>query len=120
MIDVRLMVISRSAPATSAPRLNASFTTARNAKRKSATAKEPRVNIRRTFLRKRLARINRLNFMRDLLQSQQGAPQCLPQVRPFQDAASYLRERQRPDRELPSARFCHACLRVLQSADRKS
>jgi len=39
------------------------LTTSRNAKRNRATANEPRVRVSRTFLRKRFARMRRLNFM---------------------------------------------------------
>src|ERR1700754_3629569 len=73
MIETLLIVISRSAPAMSAPRPNAPFTTARNEKRKSATANEPTVRIRRIFLRKRFAKMRLLNFTRHLRQMRYAA-----------------------------------------------
>src|SRR5438445_1170435 len=63
MIEVRFMTNKRSALAISAPRLNTSFTTARNANRNKATANEPIVRSNRIFLRNRLAKISPLNFM---------------------------------------------------------
>ena len=62
MMETRLMVTRRLAPATSAPPVKASFTTARKAKRNSATANEPSVRSSRTFLRKRLAKMSRAEF----------------------------------------------------------
>src|SRR5215469_13951231 len=66
MIDTRLITTSRSSPAMSAPRLKAPRTTAKKANRKSAMANEPMVNARRSFLRKRLAKINDRNFIAQL------------------------------------------------------
>src|SRR5215813_7913320 len=74
MIETLLMVMSRSAPAMSAPRPNAPITTARNEKRKRATAKEPTVRIRRIFLRKRFAMMRLLNFTRHLRRKRFAAP----------------------------------------------
>src|ERR1700741_2471565 len=63
MMEVRLMMNRRSALAISAPRPKASRTTARKAKRNSATANEPTVRSKRIFLRRRFAKIRRLYFM---------------------------------------------------------
>src|ERR1700682_5089225 len=85
IIDVRLMMIRRSAPATSAPRPKASRTTAKNAKRNSATENEPMVSRRRAFLRKRLAKISARYFMRHL-QRRRLLARRTPPERPFRDA----------------------------------
>src|ERR1700744_2140629 len=74
MIEIRLMMTRRSAPAISAPRPNAPFTTARNEKRKSATANEPTVRIRRIFLRKRFAKMSPRNFTQHLRHKRSAAP----------------------------------------------
>src|ERR1700730_11072778 len=66
MMEIRLMMTKRSAPAMSAPRPKAPLTTARNANKNSATANEPTVRIKRTFFRNRLAKISLRNFTRHL------------------------------------------------------
>src|SRR3974390_114870 len=97
IMEVRLMTTSRSAEATSAPKLKALLTTAKKAKRNKATAKEPMVSRRRTFLRKRLAKMMRANFMRS---SRQARPEtsCPRQGRPYRGARWYWHERQPKDR----------------------
>src|SRR5205823_4491552 len=103
MIDTRLMVTSRSAPATSTPTPNAPLTTAKSPKRNSATANEPIVKAKRIFLRKRLANISPRNFMLHLRPQRPGAAPV--QAFPFRGAELYPRAAPRLDRESPSARF---------------
>src|SRR5882762_1636749 len=98
MIEVRLMITRRSAPATSAPRPKASLTTARNAKRNRATAKEPMVKTNRTFLRKRFAKISLAYFMRHLRPRRSAEAYRLLPARLFQGAEWCARGRRRPDR----------------------
>src|SRR5579859_1240976 len=98
MMEVRLMMTRRSAPATSAPRPKASRTTAKKAKRNRATAKEPMVRRRRTFLRKRLARMSLLNFM-PYLPRQHSANRRLRRGHLFPGAELYRRAEPRRDRE---------------------
>src|SRR5215813_1539137 len=98
MIETLLMVISRSAPAMSAPRPNAPFTTARNEKRKSATAKEPTVRIRRIFLRKRFAKMRLLNFTRHLQHKHSAAPGRLRRATLSRDGARDRRAWRQPGR----------------------
>src|SRR5258707_13167103 len=62
----RLRPPRRPAAAISVPRVKALFTTARKVKRTRAMANEPMVRIRRSFLRKRLAKMRLLNFTRHL------------------------------------------------------
>src|ERR1700722_5707777 len=106
MIEMRLMITRRSAPAMSAPRPKAPLTTARKENKKSATANEPIVRIRRIFLRNRLAKINLLNFTRHLRRRRSVAPGGLPRADLFQDAAQDRPVWRRPDRAGPSARSC--------------
>src|SRR5208283_2046889 len=82
------------------PRPNASLTTARNANRNSATANEPMVSSSRIFLRNKLAKMMRANFMRN---SRPAKPVtfCLPPKLPCRDAAWYGRERRPADRASP-------------------
>src|SRR5580704_16165831 len=87
MIEIRLMITRRSAPAISAPRPKAPFTTARNENKKRATANEPIVRIKRIFLRNRLAKINLLNFTRHLRRRRSVAPGGLPRADLSQDGA---------------------------------
>src|SRR4029077_7282828 len=98
MIEIRLMMTKRSAPAMSAPRPNAPLTTARNEKRKSATAKDPTVRIRRTFLRKRFAKIRLRNFMQHLRPARSDASGCPRRADPFRDGVQGRRVWRRLDR----------------------
>src|ERR1700754_3042936 len=98
MIDVRLMVMRRSAPAMSAPRPKAPFTTARNEKRKRATANEPTVRIKRIFLRKRFAKMRPRNFTRHLQRKRSAAPGRLRRAIPSLGEARDRRAWRRPDR----------------------
>src|ERR1700693_1902977 len=100
----RLITTRRSAPASSVPRLNALFTTARKVNKNSATAKDPMVKISRTFLRNKFANINRLNFMQYLLQARPCAQ--LLRGRLYRDAVSCVREPRPQDRASPSAPSC--------------
>src|SRR5580704_4365378 len=104
MMEVRLMVTRRFALTTSAPRLNASFTTPSNANRNSATANEPMVRTSLAFLRNRLARISLLNFMRRLRQ-QRLAPLLLLPAHLYRDAVWYWPGAQPLGRASPSAPF---------------
>src|ERR1700693_593884 len=108
MSPARLITTRRSAPASSVPRLNALLTTARNVNKNSATAKDPIVKTSRTFLRNKLANINRLNFT---THPHQPARPCahLPPERLCRDVMSYVRELQPPDRASPSALSCDTC-----------
>src|SRR5260370_12205504 len=76
--------------------LKAPGTTARKAKRKSATAKEAIVRMRRSFLRKRLAKMSPRNFMRHLLPRR--PTRRLRRGRLFRGAAWYRRAWRRPGR----------------------
>src|SRR5215467_3787416 len=97
---MRLTITRRSAPAISTPRLKALFTTARNVNRTKAMAKDPTVKMRRIFLRKRLAKMSRPNFMPHLpLEHFHGKKPCPQQARLSQGAKWCGRVRQQPDRE---------------------
>src|SRR6266852_4516734 len=94
----RLMTISRSAPASSVPRLKAPLTTPRKVNKNRATAKEPMVKTNRTFLRKRFAKISLAYFMRHLLPRRSAEAFRLLPARLFQGAEWCARGRRRPDR----------------------
>src|ERR1700676_4681608 len=96
-----LITPRQSSPASSVPRLNALLTTARKVNKNSATAKDPIVKTSRTFLRNKLANINRLNFTPHL---HQPARPCahLPPERLYRDVMLYVPELPPPDRASPS------------------
>src|ERR1700692_2115414 len=98
MMEIRLMITRRSAPAMSAPRPKAPFTTARKENKKRATANEPMVRIRRTFLRNRLAKISLRNFTRHLQHRRSVAPDFPQRADPFRGAARDRRVSRRRDR----------------------
>src|SRR5271154_747852 len=98
MMEMRLMITRRSAPAMSAPRPKAPLTTARKENKKRATANDPIVRIRRTFLRNRLAKISLLNFMRHLRHRRFAAPGYLRPISPFRDGVRGRRAWRRRDR----------------------
>src|ERR1700683_50826 len=98
MIEMRLMITRRSAPAISAPRPKAPFTTARKENKKRATANEPMVRSSPTFLRKRLAKISWRNFTRHLRHRRSAAPGYLRPEGPFQGGARDRRAWPRQDR----------------------
>src|ERR1700690_4050225 len=104
MIEVRLMTISRSAPATSTPRLKALFTTARKVKRNRAAAKEPSVRSRRIFFRNRLANSRLRYFMLRLRRLDRGAR--LPPGRLYLDVGECGLARLRRDHASPLGWSC--------------
>src|ERR1700687_1135063 len=104
MIVTRLIITSRSAPATSTPRLKALFTAPRNPNKNKATAKDPIVKRKRSFLRNRFANIKPRNFMPHLLLKLPAAGLLLQAI-PFPGAAWHRRGEPQPGRASPSAPF---------------
>src|SRR3974377_1366072 len=100
MMEVRLMMISRFALARLS-RLKASRTTPRKANRNNATANDPIVRSRRTFLRVRFAQIIRLNFMPHLQRGQIAEAPSLRRELPSPDGVWCERAKQRPGRASP-------------------
>src|SRR5947208_10325743 len=99
MRPTRSTTISRSAPASATPRLEALFATDKNVNRTNAVANEPTVRIKRTFLGKRFAKLSLRNFMPHLLRERFAEKNLCPRPASLsQDGAWCGRERRRRGR----------------------